>query len=224
MQFSAYIFDVEGTLVDCVSQKNLSRQEALAHFGVTVAYDVLQLYSGLDANQALQLVAPDLDADGRKKAIEEESKLYRSNYLGTVKAVPEVRKVFELLRDAGGRIALATDCKGPVLQHYFSLLNAIDLVEVIACGDDAEHGKPDPALVAVAIQKLGVTAANAVMVGDTPYDAEAAQAAGAAAAGVLTGGFLKPALTGAGCVFIAEDIRELPKLLNVRERPSLAAG
>ena len=63
MRFAGYIFDVEGTLVDCVRQNLLSLQEALAEFGVTVAYEVLQLYSGLDGDQTLQLVAPDLERD-----------------------------------------------------------------------------------------------------------------------------------------------------------------
>jgi hypothetical protein len=47
-----------------------------------------------------------------------------------------VREVFQLLCEGGGRIAIATDCKAPVLRQYFSLMNAVDLVEVIACGED----------------------------------------------------------------------------------------
>jgi phosphoglycolate phosphatase-like HAD superfamily hydrolase len=83
---SGYIFDVEGTLVDCVREDLLSLQETLADFGVTVPYDVLQLYSGLDGDQALQLVAPDLDAGERKRVMEAQSKLYEARYLRNVKA------------------------------------------------------------------------------------------------------------------------------------------
>ena len=57
-----------------------------------------------------------------------------------------------------------------------------------ACGDDLEHGKPDPRLVGVALRKLGLAGSQTVMIGDTPYDAEAALEAGTKAAGVLTGG------------------------------------
>src|SRR5207248_3029218 len=57
MLFSGYIFDVEGTLVDCVRQNLLSLQESLANCGATVPYEVLQLYSGLDGDQTLQLIA-----------------------------------------------------------------------------------------------------------------------------------------------------------------------
>ena len=57
MLFSGYIFDVEGTLVDSVQQNLLSLQVCLGDFGVSVPYELLQLYSGLDGDQTLQLVA-----------------------------------------------------------------------------------------------------------------------------------------------------------------------
>jgi HAD superfamily hydrolase (TIGR01509 family) len=186
MPFSGYIFDVEGTLIDCVPQDLMSFQEALADFGVTVPYDVLQLYSGLDGDQTLQLVAPELDAAARKQLLEAQSKVYEAKYLRCVRPFADVREVLESLKKHGARIALATDCKGPALKHYRSLLDVDDLVDAMACGDDVEHGKPDPRLVGLALRKLGVAPAQAVMIGDTPYDAEAASSAGTAAAGLLS--------------------------------------
>jgi HAD superfamily hydrolase (TIGR01509 family) len=209
MRFAGYIFDVEGTLIDCVPQDLLSLQETLADFGIAIPYEVLQLYSGLDGDQTLQLVAPDLDADARKKLLNAQSKRYEAKYLGGVKAFPGVREVFAALRAGGGRIALATDCKGPELKHYLSLLDVTDLIDAVACGDDVEHGKPDPRLVGLALRKLGIPAGQAVMIGDTPYDAEAARGAGTAAAGLLTGGFAREALAEAGCSVVANEMREL---------------
>jgi phosphoglycolate phosphatase-like HAD superfamily hydrolase len=214
MRFAGYIFDVEGTLVDSVQQNLLSLQESLAEFGIGVAYEVLQLYSGLDGDQTLQLVAPDLAEADRKRVLKAQGKLYERKYLGSVKAFSGVRDVFETLTKGGGRIALATDCKGAALRHYLSLIAADDLIDSMACGDDVEHGKPDPRLVGVALRKLQVPAGQAVMIGDTPYDAEAATGAGAAAAGVLTGGFSREALTEAGCFTVAEELRELPDCLR----------
>ena len=78
-----------------------------------------------------------------------------------------------------------------------------------ACGDDVEHGKPDPRLVGLAVRKLGLPASQSVMIGDTPYDAEAALEAGVAAAGVLTGGFTPEALMESGCFAVAEELRAL---------------
>jgi beta-phosphoglucomutase-like phosphatase (HAD superfamily) len=107
MPFSGYIFDVEGTLVDSVPQNLLSLQEALAGFGLTVPYELLQLYSGLDGEQTLQLVAPDWCQDQRKKVLEDQGKIYETKYLERVKAFTDVRHVFNALIQGGARIALA---------------------------------------------------------------------------------------------------------------------
>lgn len=225
MRFSRYVFDVEGTLVDSVPQNLLSLKDALAEFGVSASYALLQLYSGLDGDQTLQLVAPNLDVGERKKVLEFQAKLYEANYLGNVTAFPDVRNVFQALTRDGGRIALATDCKGPELKHYLSLLNVTDLIDSMACGDDVEHGKPDPRLVGLALRKLGVAAGQAVMIGDTPYDAEAASGAGTAAVGVLTGGFIEEVLTDAGCFAVAKDLNELHTYLESGPpRPAVANG
>jgi phosphoglycolate phosphatase-like HAD superfamily hydrolase len=207
--FPGYIFDVEGTLVDSVRQNLRSLQEALDHFGILVPYATLQLYSGLDGDQTLQIVDPALDKAHRKQILERQKSIYESKYLCSVKAFDDVRELFEALTECGCKIALATDCKGPELSHYLSLLNIDPLIEAMACGDDVEHGKPDPRIVGVALRKLGLSASEAVMIGDTPYDAEAAIGAGAAAAGVLTGGFSADALIGAGCFVVADDLRGL---------------
>jgi HAD superfamily hydrolase (TIGR01549 family) len=225
MRFSGYIFDVEGTLVDSVPQNLLSLKDALAKFGVSASYALLQLYSGLDGDQTLQLVAPSLDVGERKKVLELQAKLYEANYLESVKAFPCVRDVFEALTRGGGRIALATDCQGPELKHYLSLLNVSDLIDAMACGDDVEHGKPDPRLVWLALRKLGVAAGEAVMIGDTPYDAEAARGAGTAAAGLLTGGFVEEVLADAGCFAVAKDLNELLTYLESGpSRPAVVKG
>jgi HAD superfamily hydrolase (TIGR01549 family) len=220
MKFTAYIFDVEGTLVDSVQQSLLSLQEALADFGIgAIPYEVLQLYSGLDGDQTLQLIAPDLLEADRKKVLEARGKLYERKYLARVKAFSGVRDVFEALTRDGGKIALATDCKGPALKHYLSLLQVDDLIDSVACGDDVEHGKPDPRLIGLALTKLGIPAREAVTIGDSPYDAEAASGAGTAAAGVLTGGFSQEALTEAGCFAVASQLGALLPFFD-KESPS----
>jgi len=83
----------------------------LAGFGLTVRYELLQLHSGLDGEQTLQLVAPDLRQDERKKMLEDQGRIFSTKYLERVKAFTEVRHVFDTLSKGGGRIALATDCE-----------------------------------------------------------------------------------------------------------------
>jgi HAD superfamily hydrolase (TIGR01549 family) len=187
--FSGYIFDVEGTLVDTVPQSLRSLQEALERAGFAIPYATLQLYSGLDDDQTLQIIGLSLESEQRQEILRAHAKIYETKYLHSVKAFGGVREVFETLTARGGKIALATECKGPELKHYLSLLDIDEFIAATACGDDVEHGKPDPRIVGMALRKLGLSGFETVIIGDTPYDAEAASEAGTAAAGVLTGAF-----------------------------------
>ena len=149
------------------------------------------------------------------------AQIYEEKYLKSVKPFVGVREVFLELSRTGSRIALTTACKGPELKHCRSLLNVDDLIHSIACGDDVEHGKPDPRLIGHALRKLGVPAGEAVMIGDTPYDAEAALGAGFSAAGLVTGGFSRKHLADAGCAVVAKDLHDL--LASLKGDPSRLA-
>ena len=117
--------------------------------------------------------------------LETKEKIYDGKYLAMAKPFAGLRDVLEAIAKAGGRIALATDCKGPELKHYRSLLDVDDLISCVACGDDVEHGKPDPRLVGLAVRRLGVSVKQAIMIGDTE------------------------ALLEAGCSIVAGDLPEL---------------
>ena len=163
----------------------------------------------------LLLAVPDASEEERMDILDDRGKIYERDYMASVKAFEGARDVIRTLSGQGRRVALATDCKGVPFKHYMSLLDAGDFIAVTACGDDVEHGKPDPRLVGVALHKLGIAGSQAVMVGDTPYDAEAGIEAGTKAAGVLTGGFSRNVLDEAGCFAVARDLRALlPKLLS----------
>jgi phosphoglycolate phosphatase-like HAD superfamily hydrolase len=212
------IFDVEGSLVDSVEQNLTSLDEALRDFGFQVPKETLQLYSGLDGDQTLPIILPDVDATGRQAILEAQSKIFEGKYLDGVRPFTGVRDLFASLSSQNGRIALATHCKGATLKHYLSILKVDDLIAV-PCGDDVKHGKPDPPLVGISLRKLGLPASQTVMIGDTPYDAEAGPAAGTSAGGVLTGVFSREALTDAHCIVVAEDLLAL--LLNFQSlRPT----
>ena len=146
--FKGFIFDVEGTLVDCVPQTLKSLQEALEQFGHHVPYNTLQLYSGLDGDQTLRLVVPDSDEAVRKGILKTQGTIYEEKYLDGVQPFNGVRDVFRSLIEQGGRIALATDCKGPALKHYLSLLNVEEFISATACGDDVEMVNPILGLLA----------------------------------------------------------------------------
>jgi phosphoglycolate phosphatase-like HAD superfamily hydrolase len=183
--FTGYIFDVEGTLVDSLLQNLRSQQEALPRSGFDLPYEALQLYSGLDGNQTLQIIAPDLDEEEHKQILQDQARIYETRYLHSVKALCGVREVRSAHR-TGYSLALRPTARTRT-QALLSLLHIDEFIAATAYGDDVEHGKPDPPIIGVALRKLGLTGREAVMIGDTPYDAEAASGAGAAAAGVRSG-------------------------------------
>jgi phosphoglycolate phosphatase-like HAD superfamily hydrolase len=213
--FEGFVFDVEGTLVDSVLQNQRSLQHALEKSGYRIPIQTLRLYSGLDGDQTLQLVLPESSERERRAILEDRREIFERYYLPSVKPLEGARDVVRILAEQGGRVALVTDCKGTSYACYMSFLEESAHIAVTGCGDDLEHGKPDRRLVGIALRKLGLAGSQTVMVGDTPYDAEAGLEAGTKAAGVLTGGFPESVLSGAGCFAVAPDLRSLlPSLLS----------
>jgi beta-phosphoglucomutase-like phosphatase (HAD superfamily) len=99
-------------LVDTVPQHLRSFAEALAQAGFEVPYETLQPYSGLDGNQTLQILGPKLGDRLRQEILHAHARIFETKYLSGVKAFPRDED-FETLTERGGRIALATECKGP---------------------------------------------------------------------------------------------------------------
>src|SRR4030088_2771490 len=108
---AAYIFDVEGTLIDCVPDVLKSWSETLAAFGVSVSAADLQLMSGMDGDEMLGTLVPGLDEHARNKILTAQGERYRAVYLPRVRAFPGVRAAFTAIKSRGGRIAFATDCQ-----------------------------------------------------------------------------------------------------------------
>jgi phosphoglycolate phosphatase-like HAD superfamily hydrolase len=101
-------------------------------------------------------------------------------------------------------------------------MNVDDLVDAIACGDEVSRGKPDPALVELALDHLGGTpAVFATMIGDTPFDTQAAQTAGASAWGTLSGGHPRSSLIDAGCSAVVQSVGDIGRYF-APEKPPLS--
>lgn len=213
MTTTAVILDIEGTLVDCVPQTLRCWREALRAHGHDVSLDTLQASSGMDGNDMLRAILPGTSDDERKAIARAQGARFERDDLPAVRPFPAAHSALLALKAAGHRLAVATDCKGAALRRYRAILEIDPLLDGIACGEDVKEGKPAPALIREALHKLGVPAARSVMVGDTPYDAEAARAAGVACVGLESGGFAARDLTQAGCVAVLAGIAGLPAWL-----------
>ena len=128
------------------------------------------------------------------------------------KAMPNKSAISKLRVDSdkGLTVALASSGKKAEVEHYQKILGIADLVDIATSSDDAERSKPHPDIFEAAIGKLGdINKSEMIVIGDTPYDAEAANKAGLRTVGVLCGGFPEADLSAAGCIAIYKDPQDL---------------
>ncbi|MEN3378351.1 MAG: hypothetical protein V7604_3706 [Hyphomicrobiales bacterium] len=204
-----FVFDVEGTLVDAIMPTLLCWRDTLQSFGHDVTLADLHALSGMDGKRMLENLLPRVTIADRDEMAERQGQRFRADYLTHVPAFPGVRGLFERLKAQGRRIALATDCQRDQLEHYLAITGIAPLLDAVACGSDGKAGKPAPDLVSLALKRVRVGARSAVLVGDTPYDAQAAQKAGIRSIGVLTGHFPRSVLCEAGCDAVLHDVVRL---------------
>lgn len=212
MKIQAAIFDVDGTLVDSVDLHAKNWQRVLAEFGKEVPFDDVRSQIGKGADTLLPKYFSEEELKEKKKEISKRhDALFKEDYLEQVKPFPKVRELFERLRADGIKIALASSGKEEEIEHYQELLNVAELVDEVTTSDDAEKSKPHPDIFQAALDKLGqsVAPANALAIGDTPYDAEAAGKLGLRTVGVLCGGFSEESLREGGAATIFRDPADL---------------
>lgn len=200
------IFDLEGTLVDCVPQTLQSWQRALGESLFDFCIDQLQAYSGMDAGQMLARLLPGRSTALKRDILRRQRLLYREQYLHGVQPFPEIREAFLALRRAGVTLAIASMCTADDLAAYDRRLRLLQAADAVVCGDEARRGMPAPDLLVAVLRKLGERRALSpvVVVGDSPYDAQAARALGFEAVGVVTGGFSREALLSSGHACVLE--------------------
>jgi phosphoglycolate phosphatase-like HAD superfamily hydrolase len=200
------LFDVEGTLVDCVQEMLLCWQRTFRRFGFEFSIVTLHGHSGRDPHDMINLLLPKEDAERLSEPLKEENgKLYREECLPRVKAFPEVKALFEQPEIAVCGRGLVTSCAKDELDHYLNLTGISNSVDFIVCGEEVERQKPHPDLINLALKRAGYDALDAIMIGDTPFDAQAAKAAGVPSIGVLCGGFSIEELQDAGCRLVYRD-------------------
>lgn len=218
---SAFIFDVEGTLVDNALPTLQCWSETLAELGFSFGIADLHPFLGMDGRQMLRGLIKKNDVKLLDHIVALQAERYSHRYLSHVRPFPGVRRLFAGIKANNGRIALATSADREETAHYRGLLNVDDLLDVVCCGDDVKREKPRPDIVSLAAKKLHRPADRMVMVGDTPSDAEAARGAGLTAIGVQSGHFSRSDLVDAGCASVFFDLHALGHRLP--EPPAPAA-
>src|SRR5689334_265425 len=218
---SAVIFDVDGTLVDSVDLHAKAWQDAFRDYDHEIPLEDIRSQIGKGGDQLMPVFLRQKDIDAWGEGLERHrGAILKQRYLPLLKAFPAVRALFERIQADGLRIALASSAKEDELETYKKVADIEDLIQEQTSSDDAEKSKPHPDIFLAALKRLGDISPNdVVVVGDSPYDAEAAGKAGLRTIGLLCGGFLEQDLREAGCIAIYADPADL---LSQYERSLLA--
>jgi HAD superfamily hydrolase (TIGR01549 family) len=201
------VFDVDGTLVDTNYQHALAWYRAFRRFDVTPALWRVHRAIGMGGDQLVEAVAGEQleneHGDELRAAWTEEFDAFLSEvqpFEGAHRLLAEVRK-------RGFKLVLASSGESKHVDHYLDLLQARDLAEAWTTSEDAEQTKPAPDLVETAMAK--VDGVDAVMIGDSTWDAQAAQRAGLPTFAVRTGGFSVEELLEAGATKVYDSLADL---------------
>ena len=215
----AVIFDIDGTLVDSVDLHARAWQDAFRKYGHDVAFADVRQQIGKGGDQLIPVfLTPQQQRQYGKQLEEDRSHIWKSQYMHRVRPFPRVRELVQRILNDGKQIALASSAKADELEFYKRLAKVDDLIKKETSSDDAERSKPYPDIFQAAMAKLhGVEASDAIVIGDSPYDAEAAGKIGIRSIGVRSGGFPDEQLRAAGYVSIYDDCAHL--LANYDESP-----
>lgn len=196
------LLDIDGTLVESNDAHARAWHEALAEHGIPAALDHLRRLIGMGGDKLLPAVA-DLraDSDLGKRISARRGAIFESRYLSTLKPTRGARDLLRHLREEGLKLAVASSSKAKDLDRLLEICGADKLVEARTSADDAANSKPDADIVIAALEQVGLPAEQVVMLGDTPYDIEAAGRAGVAVISLRCGGWDDGGLAGALAVY-----------------------
>ena len=217
MQTRAVIFDIDGTLIDSVDAHARAWHEAFTSFGFHVEQRAIRSQIGKGGDQLMPSFLTPAEVSQKGEALETfRSELWKEKYLPRVRPFSHVRALFEALRQRDVMIAVASSSKAPEAKEYLQRCQVDQLVQVKVTGDDVERTKPHPDIVHATLNGLGsFDPSRACLVGDSPFDMQAAAGAGVRPLGVLCGGFPEEDLRAAGA---SECFNDPQALLENLER------
>lgn len=204
---STAIVDIDGTLVDTNYHHVLAWQRAMAAHGHEVPAWHIHRAIGMGGDQLVgHLLGDDIEVQQGDDLRAAESERYHE-LIGEVRPFPGARDLLGTLHDQGLTVVLASSAKEEELEHYLELLDARPVVEGWTSSADVKATKPAPDVVEAALERAGDR--DAVLIGDTVWDVEAAARAGIPAIAVLSGGIGADELREAGAIHVVDDVRAL---------------
>ena len=208
----AAILDIDGTLVDTNYHHAMAWFRAFRQHDIVLPIWRIHRHMGMGGDQLIASICDDRTEEERGDDIRAAEKVLYAELIGEVEPLRGARELIADLKERGHSVVLASSAKQDEVDHYLDLLDARELTDDWTTSADVETTKPAPDLVKAAMEKAGT--GDAVMVGDTTWDVEAAGRAGIPAVTVRTGGFSAAELRDAGAVAVFDSIEELRDALD----------
>jgi HAD superfamily hydrolase (TIGR01549 family) len=202
-----WVLDVDGTLVDTNYHHALAWHRAFREHGVVLPVWRLHRHVGMGGDKFVAAVAGDAVEERLGDAVRDAWERLFDELIDDVEPLAGARDLVVDLKDRGHRVVLASSAIERHLDAFLDRLDARELVDGWTGKDDVEASKPDPDLVEAALEMGGTR--DAVMLGDTPWDVQAARRAGIDTVCVLTGGFSVHELREAGAAAVFDSVEEL---------------
>lgn len=210
MAIRAVLFDIDGTLVDSNDMHVLAWEEAFASAGVSFDREVIHDQIGKGTDMLVPTLLPDADKAMQEQLGQMHGEVFKAKFLEQVKPFPGAHDLLARVHAAGQKVVLASSASAEELDHYLGLLSARDLVQATTSADDVENTKPAPDIFATALEKVApLSAHEVIVVGDTPYDVEAAAKCGIDTVALRSGKFSEQMLRQAGAIALYDDVAAL---------------
>lgn len=206
--FKAVVLDLDGTLVDTNEYHVRAWLDTLAEYGYEPGYGEVRRLIGMGTDNFLPALVGLAEDDPKTEEIgDRRGEIFKTRYMPRARAFPRARELLERMKGEGLTLVAASSSTSSEVEKLLEKVGAGGLVESATSSTDAEHSKPDPDIVEAALEKAGFPPEQVVMIGDSPYDVEAAHKAGIEIIGLRCGGFSDSDL--AGTITIYDDPADL---------------
>ena len=216
---TAFLFDLDGTLVDSVYQHVLAWKEALDAEGVELSvwriHRKIGMSGGLFTNILLRETGLEITEERLRRLHQRHVEAFnRQHSQGLVRPLPGARELLAHLTEQGYPWAIATSGRMATASHNIEALGVDPSKVPVITRDQVRHAKPDPDLFLAAAEKLGVDIQHSLVIGDSIWDMLAAQRARALGVGLLSGGYGEDELSRSGAFRVYDDPADLLKHID----------
>jgi len=202
------LLDVDGTLVDSNDAHAQAWLEVFQRNGYPGKFEWVRELIGKGGDKLIpEITGLEGSSHEAKRLAKERRALFSREYLPQLRPFPGAEALLRRLREVGLELVVASSASEDELKPLLEVCGALPFVQHRTSSDDAQHSKPDPDIVQVALRKAGCSPGEAVMLGDTPYDVQAANTVGVRAIALRSGGHPDAALSGA--LVIYDDVADL---------------